>query len=234
MKGSHRWINLGFMNLQPGEFVKYTLILAAIKYFENFLHYTNREKGLFSLYLLVPLFLFVVQPDFGTFVISSTIICFIAYLSHFPRKLFYSGICIGFFSGLALLVAAPYRMKRILVFLDPWKDPKNAGFQIIQSFLAFAHGSFTGQGLGNSNEKLFYLPEAYNDFIFSVVGEELGFLGVCFGVSLFIALVFIGFRIALNLKSRLAALIVSSIIFTIGFQAFLNMGVVLDYCQRKA
>ena len=82
-------------------------------------------------------------------------------------------------------------MRRVLTFLDPWKDPRGSGFQVIQSFLAFANGSFFGQGLGNSNEKLFYLPEAYNDFIFSVVGEELGFIGVIATALMFVSFIFI-------------------------------------------
>jgi cell division protein FtsW len=176
---------------------------------------------------------FLKQPDFGTFAISAMIVTFIAFLSHFPRKLFWSATAFGFVSAVALLFAAPYRVKRILVFLDPWKDPKNAGFQIIQSFLAFANGGITGQGLGNSNEKLFYLPEAYNDFIFSVVGEELGLAGVIVGVVLFLTFIFFGFRIALGLKSRLAGMMASAVVFCIGFQAFLNMGVVLGVLPTK-
>jgi cell division protein FtsW len=124
-------------------------------------------------------------------------------------------------------------MKRLLVFLDPWKDPRGSGFQVIQSFLAFANGSFFGQGLGNSNEKLFYLPEAYNDFIFSVVGEELGFLGVIVTVIMFMSFIFIGFKMAITLKSRVGTILLSATIFAIGFQAFMNMGVVLGVLPTK-
>ncbi len=233
MKGSQRWLNLGFMNLQPGEFVKYSMIFAAIKYFENFQNYDQKKKIVYSLGIFLPLALFLKQPDFGTFAIASMIIAFIAFLSHFPRKLFWSATAIGFVSAVGLLFAAPYRVKRILVFLDPWKDPRNAGFQIIQSFLAFANGGITGQGLGNSNEKLFYLPEAYNDFIFSVVGEEIGFAGVIGFVLLFLVFIFLGFKLALSLKSRLSGMMVCSIVFCVGFQAFLNMGVVLGVLPTK-
>lgn len=233
MKGSQRWLNLGFMNLQPGEFVKISLILVAIRYFENFRAYDNRQKAFYGISLAAPLLIFLIQPDFGTFAIASTLVAFIAFLSHFPRKLFWSATAIGFVSAVGLLFAAPYRVKRIMVFLDPWQDPRNAGFQIIQSFLAFANGAVFGEGLGNSNEKLFYLPEAYNDFIFSVVGEELGFLGVCGVIALFITFIFLGFRMALTLKSRLGALLVAAVTFTIGFQAFLNMGVVLGVLPTK-
>jgi cell division protein FtsW len=233
IKGSQRWLNIGFMNLQPGEFVKYSIIFAAIKFFENFQAYSNKERAINSIGIVLPLLLFLKQPDFGTFAISAMIVTFIAFLSHFPRKLFWTATAIGFVSAVILLFAAPYRVKRVLVFLDPWKDPKNSGFQIIQSFLAFANGGVTGQGLGNSNEKLFYLPEAYNDFIFSVVGEELGLVGVLAFVTLFIAFIYFGFKLALGLKSRLSGLIVCSIVFCIGFQAFLNMGVVLGVLPTK-
>jgi cell division protein FtsW len=233
MKGSKRWLNLGFMNLQPGEFLKYTLMLAAIRYFENFNNYTPKQRALYFAGLVYPLAIFVVQPDFGTFFISAMILGFIAFLSSFPRKYFYGCMVIGFIGAFGILVSAPYRVKRLLAFLDPWKDPRGSGFQVIQSFLAFANGSFFGQGLGNSNEKLFYLPEAYNDFIFSVVGEELGFIGVIATAIMFVSFIFIGFKMAISLKSRVGSIMVSTIIFSIGFQAFLNMGVVLGVLPTK-
>jgi cell division protein FtsW len=233
IKGSRRWLSLGFMNLQPGEFLKYTLMLAAIRYFENFNNYTPKQRAIYLSGLLYPLAIFILQPDFGTFFISSMIIGFIAFLSSFPRKYFYSLMVCGFVGAFAILLAAPYRVSRVLAFLDPWKDPRGSGFQIIQSFLAFANGSFFGQGLGNSNEKLFYLPEAYNDFIFSVVGEELGFVGVLVTALMFVSFIFIGLKMAISLKSRVGSIMVATIIFTIGFQAFLNMGVVLGVLPTK-
>lgn len=233
IKGSRRWLSLGVMNLQPGEFVKYTIILVAIKFFDNFNDYSARERLGYSLLLLYPLSIFTLQPDFGTFFISFTIMAFVAFLSTFPRRYFYSGIALGMVGVVMVLFAAPYRVKRVMVFLNPWKDPRNGGFQIIQSFLAFAHGSVFGQGLGNSSEKLFYLPEAYNDFIFSVVGEELGFVGVCFCVMTFLFLIFNGFRLSLYSRDRLKTLVMSTVIFSIGLQVFLNMGVVLGVLPTK-
>jgi len=233
MKGSKRWLNLGFMNLQPGEFLKYTLMLAAIRYFENFNNYSPKQRVMYIAGLVYPLAIFVLQPDFGTFFIAAMIIGFIAFLSSFPRKYFYATLVMGFIGASGILVSAPYRVKRLLTFLDPWKDPRGSGFQVIQSFLAFANGAFFGQGLGNSNEKLFYLPEAYNDFIFSVVGEELGFIGVITTAIMFVSFIFIGFKMAISLKSRVGSIMVSTIIFAIGFQAFLNMGVVLGVLPTK-
>ena len=233
IKGSKRWLNIGFMHLQPGEFVKYSLMFAAIKYFENFNNYTPKQRVIYLLGLIYPLGVFILQPDFGTFFISALIIGFIAYLSAFPRKYFYSVLILGMIGAFGILISAPYRVKRLLTFLDPWKDPRGAGFQVIQSFLAFANGSFFGQGLGNSNEKLFYLPEAYNDFIFSVIGEELGFLGVLITILMFLSFIFIGFKMAISLKSKVGGIMVSAIIFVIGLQAFMNMGVVLGVLPTK-
>jgi cell division protein FtsW len=233
IKGSKRWLNLGFMHLQPGEFLKYTLMLAAIRYFENFNSYNPKQRATYFASLVYPLAIFILQPDFGTFFVSSMIIGFIAFLSSFPRKYFYSFLISGFVGAAVILISAPYRMRRLTAFMDPWKDPRGSGFQIIQSFLAFANGSFFGQGLGNSNEKLFYLPEAYNDFIFSVVGEELGFIGVLGTAIMFISFIFIGFKMAISLRSRVGSIMLATIIFAIGFQAFLNMGVVLGVLPTK-
>jgi cell division protein FtsW len=233
IKGSKRWLNLGFMHLQPGEFLKYSLMLASIKYFENFNHYSPKQRVIYISGIIYPLAIFILQPDFGTFFISALIIGFIAFLSSFPRKYFYSVLIVGMIGAFGILISAPYRVKRLLTFLDPWKDPRGAGFQVIQSFLAFANGSFFGQGLGNSNEKLFYLPEAYNDFIFSVIGEELGFVGVLITILMFLSFIFLGFKLSVSLKSRVGSIMVSAIIFVIGLQAFMNMGVVLGILPTK-
>ena len=121
----------------------------------------------------------------------------------------------------------------MLTYLDPWKNPQGSGFQIIQSYMAFANGSFLGKGLGNSNEKLFYLPEAHNDFIFSVVGEELGFIGVFIVICLFLAMIYFGFKLVLKLSNRTAIIMGSAIVFVLGIQALLNMGVVLGLLPTK-
>lgn len=233
IKGSERWLSFLGLNVQPGEFVKYTVMLSAVLYFNNFRKYTKNDKLLYSLNMIVPLLFLVLQPDFGTFAITSALIAFICFLSDFPRKYFYSALVLGIAGGAAVLVSASYRVKRLLVFLDPWSDPQNSGFQIIQSFLAFANGHIFGQGIGNSNEKLFYLPEMYNDFIFSVIGEEIGFLGVLFVVLAYAVFIFLGFKLALTVKSKINTQIIAGIIFAIGFQAFLNMAVVLGLLPTK-
>ncbi len=233
IKGSQRWLNIFGFNFQPGEFIKYTACLSAIYFFNKYKEYTPRERYLYSLNFIIPLLVLIIQPDFGTFTITAVLIAFACFLSDFPRKYFYGSMVVGVIGMAGILVSAPYRVKRLLVFLDPWSDPQNSGFQIIQSYLAFANGHILGQGIGNSNEKLFYLPEAYNDFILSVIGEELGFVGVLFIVFLFVVLTFLGFKIAMMAKSNVNKQIIAAMIFSISFQAFLNMGVVLGLLPTK-
>lgn len=232
-KGASRWINLGFMRLQPAEFIKYSTIFVSLYFFENFQNFDRKELIKNCVAILLPLGLLLKQPDFGTFSICFMLIAFVCYMSSFPRKLFYSIIGVGGVLAVAALFLQSYRVQRLLTFLDPWKNPKTSGFQIIQSYLAFANGAFFGQGIGNSNEKLFYLPEAHNDFIFSVLGEELGFVGVLFVVALVGIFIFLGFRIALAIRSRISGIIVSAIIFALGLQWTLNMCVVLGLLPTK-
>ena len=232
-KGSRRWLDLGIIGFQPGELIKYSISFFSVYYFNSFDKLDSRKKIEGVLQLITPLICFLLQPDFGSFIICLVMISFIVFLSDFPRKHFYIGIGLGVSGIILLIFMAPYRVARLMSYLDPWQSPKKAGFQIIQSFLAFANGSFWGKGIGNSDEKLFYLPEAHHDFIFSVIGEELGFIGVLFIIFLFIAFLFFGLKIALNLKSKMPSMVVSAIIFAIAIQALLNMGVVLGLLPTK-
>ncbi len=233
VKGANRWIQLGGYSFQPGEMVKYTVLLSALAYFESFKVYTPKKRIGFGLLTILPLALIIAQPDYGTFMICGMGIFFACYMSSFSRKIFYGLIPIGISLGVGLLLAQPYRVERLKTFLDPWQSPQGSGFQIIQSWMGFANGGLFGKGLGNSYEKLFYLPEAHNDFILSVLGEELGFIGVCFMVVLYLSLIFLGFRLSLQIANRMASLAASSLIFTIGIQSLLNMSVVLGLLPTK-
>lgn len=233
IKGATRWLSLGIFKFQPGELVKYSITLCSLYFFEMFEHLNRNQKIKFGVSLGLPLLLFLLQPDFGSFTICFLSISFVCFLSSFPRKYFYSFLGGGTVIGITLLFTQSYRIMRIMTFLDPWKNPKTTGFQIIQSYLAFANGSWFGQGLGNSNEKLFYLPEAHNDFIFSVIGEELGFFGVMILAILFLFLIYFGLKMAVTIQNRMVMILVASIIFLIGLQATLNMGVVLGLLPTK-
>lgn len=233
VKGARRWLSLGPIGIQPGEFVKYSILLCSYYFFENYTRLPTAERIKYLVSIALPMLLLVLQPDFGTFSICFIVVSFTCFMSSFPRRIFYSSFGVGVIAALGILISAPYRVQRLLTFLDPWKNPKTSGFQIIQSYLAFANGSITGLGLGNSNEKLFYLPEAHNDFIFSVIGEELGLIGVLAVIILFLFFAYAGLKLALQLRTRPGVVIVSSIIFTISIQAFLNMAVVLGLVPTK-
>jgi cell division protein FtsW len=232
-KGANRWIALGGMSIQPGEFAKFSTLILSIYFFENFEKMELKTKLQYLANLGTPLLLLLFQPDFGTFFICSMGIFFACFLSNFPRKVFYGLTAFGAISGVMILLAQPYRVRRLTAFLDPWKNARGSGFQIIQSWIGFANGGFLGKGIGNSLEKLFYLPEAHNDFIFSVIGEEFGFVGVSSLVFLFGAMIYFGFLVASKLRSRDAMIIASGIVFLIGLQATLNMGVVLGLLPTK-
>ncbi|MFW5887661.1 MAG: putative lipid II flippase FtsW [Bacteriovoracia bacterium] len=233
LKGSNRWIQLMGHTLQPGEFAKYSVLLCGLHLFENFFAYPIKQRLLNIFSLIAPMIIIMIQPDFGTFGICIFAIFLSCYLTSFPRKWFFAMVGLGMVLTTSLLFIAPYRVQRVLTYLDPWKDPKNTGFQIIQSYLAFANGSMFGQGIGNSTEKLFYLPEAYNDFIFSVIGEELGFVGVVSVILLFMALIYWGIRLGLQSRFRISALSIIGFVSLIGIQALLNMGVVLGLLPTK-
>jgi cell division protein FtsW len=232
-KGASRWLSFGGMSLQPGEIVKFTVILSAVSFFENWNKMDTKERLKHGGSLFLPLALLIKQPDFGSFSICFVVISFVCFMSSFPRKYFYYSLIAGFTGGVLILFSQAYRVKRMLTYLDPWKNAQGSGFQIIQSYMAFANGSAFGQGLGNSNEKLFYLPEAHNDFIFSVIGEELGFVGVFLIVCLFIAFIYFGFKLILQVGDRVGIILGSAIVFVLGFQALLNMGVVLGLLPTK-
>lgn len=232
-KGASRWLTMGGMSLQPGEIVKFTVILSALSFFENWNKMDSKERMKHGGTLFLPLALLIKQPDFGTFFICFVVISFVCFMSSFPRKYFYYSLIAGGVGGVFVLFSQAYRVKRMLTYLDPWKNPQGSGFQIIQSYMAFANGSAFGQGLGNSNEKLFYLPEAHNDFIFSVIGEELGFIGVFFLICLFVAFIYFGFKLALQVRDRIGVIMASAIVFVLGLQALLNMGVVLGLLPTK-
>ncbi len=237
IKGAHRWISLGQFSFQPGELLKYTIGLASISFFSRFetpwRQLVKKDLGWGLANLLIPLVLVVIQPDFGTFTICLVIMGFVCFLSPFPRAFFWTSGVAAVAVAIPVLLAQPYRVQRLFAYLDPWKNAQGSGFQIIQSYLAFANGSLIGLGLGNSNEKLFYLPEAHNDFIFSVLGEEAGFLGVLIVIALFVALMYLGFRMALQQKDERAVLLASMVIFVLSLQVVLNMGVVLGLLPTK-
>ena len=226
--GARRWIRLLGFGFQPSEFAK----LALVVYLADL---TSRKRYLVKNFLygfMPPLFvigftggLVFLEPDMGTAV-----------------AIFFIGLVMLFVSGArikhllvvasamlpALLLAAvcaPYRFRRIVAFCNPWKDAKGAGFQLIQSFIALGSGGFLGVGLGQSKQKLFYLPESHTDFIFSIIGEELGFIGAASVLGLFALLVWFSMRIAFKLKDLFMSRLVIGMAVMIAFEVIVNIGV---------
>lgn len=234
--GATRWLRIAGIGFQPSEIAKLAVII--------FMAYSLEAKRdvikSFSLGFLpnilmpgIVIVMIMIQPDFGSAVTLSMlvfILCFVAGVS----LLHLGGIVAMVVPALYLVVSNfGYMTQRVMTFLDPWKDPYGAGFQIIQSFLAFGSGGIWGLGLGEGRQKLFYLPEAHTDFIFSVIGEELGLIGVG-GVILLYALFFIsGVRVAMRAKDLFGTYLALGLTLMITLQAMINMSVVMGILPSK-
>ncbi|MBT4620264.1 MAG: putative lipid II flippase FtsW [Nitrospina sp.] len=234
--GARRWLTLGGFSFQPSELAKFTLVLFIAK---SLVKRADKLRDFAYGYLpnLVVLGFFFIpilfQPDFGTAVIICMVTFTMLFVAGLRKKfLFLSVLALIPFIASAVL-SAEYRTRRIIAFLDPWQDPSNAGFQAIQSFYAFGRGGYWGTGLGASHQKLFYLPEAHTDFIFSVIGEELGFLGTTAIVLLFSILIWRGFVTACRAKDPFGTHLATGLTLLIGFQAFINLGVTVGLLPTK-
>ena len=235
--GARRWIQLSFLSFQPVEFAK----LAMCIYLSDYLS-RKRESisaGSITVFaapaiLLFLLFMLVIaQPDLGSCIFLFLLMGILFFLSGI--RLRYILIALGFALVLVvfLIWKAAYRMSRITAFLDPWKDPRGSGFQIIQSFVAFGLGGIKGVGLGQGTQKLFYLPQSHTDFIFSVIGEELGLIGALFVVLLYGAFFFFGNRLAQRCRDPFLRLLAFSLVIFITLQAVINLLVVVGLIPTK-
>ena len=234
--GAVRWLRLPGVTLQPAELVKLTLVL----YLAHSL--TRKKEKVRSLtkgylpYMIVLgvlLFLLLKQPDLG----SAMIVAGVALIMLIVAGVRWLYILPTIFMSLPVLyylvMNSDYRRRRIMAFLDPWTDPYDSGFQIIQSLVAFGKGGITGEGLGIGQQKLFYLPEAHTDFIFSVIGEELGMIGVLVVAALFLLLVLSGIRIALQCQEPFGRNLAFGLSLLIGLGAFVNMAVCMGLLPTK-
>ncbi|MDV6376798.1 putative lipid II flippase FtsW [Sporosarcina sp. GW1-11] len=222
--GSQSWIALGPISLQPAEFVKVALLGKLASGMKKVKRKSWQWQH-FAL-ILLPSALIMLQPDLGSAVIMIVSAFVILFLAGYPLSFFIFLFVSGLASFIGLILAAPYRLDRIKSYIDPWNDPLGTGFQSIQSLFAIAPGGLFGHGLGNSRQKFLYLPEPQNDFIFSIIAEEIGFIGATSIVLLFVLLLASSFGIAIRLTNWNSFLIVSGMISMIIFQTFLNMGVV--------
>lgn len=238
--GAQRWIRLPFFQFQPSEWAKFAAVVFVCRQLASKQEILGRfVPAVLSVFvLLVPVFGFLLlQPDFGSTAVITMVAFLLMFLAGVPMRYLGGVLVSGVGIGAALVLGSSYRRARLMTFLDPWTDPSGKGFQILQSFVGLHSGGVSGVGLGNGKEKLFFLPEAHNDFIFSVVGEELGFIGVSLVVAGFVVLVYRGFQVAWRCRQRsgdlFGMLLGSGITLLLGLQAFLNMAVVLGLIPTK-
>jgi len=234
--GAVRWLNLGVFSFQVSEMVKIAMIL----FLAHFLTLrVNRIREIRE-GLLIPLAitgvlvgLILLQPDFGTTVIITLISLLMIYLAG-GRILHLAGLAALFVPIAAwLLLHKSYRMARLMTFLDPWKDPRHSGFQIIQSLISFGSGGAFGVGIGDGMQKLFYLPEPHTDFILSVIAEESGFVGVGLILFLYIVLIVRGFQISLKAPDLFGNLLAAGLTMLLALEAFVNIAGVMGLIPLK-
>lgn len=228
--GARSWLGVGSFGIQPSEFMK----LAMILFLARFLAERQDRMHSFTQGLLPPLAilgaafgLIMLQPDLGTGAVmigASLLVIFVAG----ARLVHLGGLALIGAAGLVgLIAAAPYRLQRITAFLDPWQDPLGAGYQAIQSLYAIGPGGLVGLGLGMSRQKYNYLPEPQTDFIFSILAEELGFIGGSLLLLLFLILIWRGMRCAITLSDLFGSFLAAGIVGILGVQVLINVGVVI-------
>jgi cell division protein FtsW len=228
--GSRSWFGIGSFGIQPSEAAKLILIIFTSKYLsKNQRNMKNIKKGVIPI-LSITLLIFgliMLQPDFGTGVIIVMSIIGLLFISGVDIKFFLGLGVLGVIGIVVLILIAPYRLERILSFLNPWSDSLGSGFQIIQSLYAIGPGGLFGYGFLNSRQKHFYLPEPQTDFIFSIISEEFGFMGVVIVSTLFLIIIIHGFRISRKSNDLFSKYLAFGITFELAFQALLNLMVVV-------
>src|SRR6058998_586317 len=236
INGTRRWIRLGPVSFQPAELAKLALVL----YLAAFLARAGEAVTEFRRGLVPPLAvagllaaLVLAQPDLGNCLTLITLTFTLLFLAGGRVRHLGLVLALALPPLVVAIWAAPYRLRRIVAFLDPWSDPRGSGFQIIQSWLALGNGGIFGQGIGASRQKLFYLPESHTDFIFAILGEELGFVGAAAIVALFAVLVWRGLRVGLRAPDAFGAYLALGITVLLATQTLVNLGVVTGLLPTK-
>ncbi len=239
VNGSQRWLGYGGISFQPSELAKLFVVLYAADYtVRKAAHMASFRKGFLPMcsVMLLTGTLLLQEPDFGALVVITTIAMGLLFLGGINWRLFAS-LVVSLVIGFILLIwTSPYRMKRVLVFMDPWSDPFGAGYQLSHSLIAFGRGEWFGVGLGASIEKLFYLPGAHTDFLLSVIAEELGFIGVIVTIGAFAWLSWRAISIgnqAARLERYFSALVAQGMGLWIAVQTMINMGVNMGLLPTK-
>jgi len=239
VNGSVRWVSLGGLRIQISEIVKFISVIYMAGYVTRHQEdIQNSTYGLVKPLMLfsVACFLLLLEPDFGSAVVILSIAMGIMYLSGARLWQFLILIAVVSVLGMLLVYFSPYRWARVTGFINPWADAQNTGFQLVQALISFGRGEIFGVGLGSGIQKLFYLPEAHTDFLFSVLAEELGLVGVLVVISLFTLLIWQAFVIALKAEQaeqKFAAFVAYGLGIWFGFQALVNMGVNMGVLPTK-
>lgn len=239
VNGARRWISLGIATFQPSELMKLFVVLYAADYTVRKAAFMDDfKKGFLPMFAVMTFIaaLLLREPDFGALVVVTSIAMTILFLGGLNWRLFAGLAALLAVAFVVLIVSSPYRLQRILGFMDPWSDAYGKGYQLSHSLIAFGRGEWTGVGLGASVEKLFYLPEAHTDFLLAVIAEELGFVGVLAVILLFLFLVHRAFAVgrqAASLERYYAALVAQGIGVWLAVQAFINMGVNMGLLPTK-
>lgn len=228
VSGARRWFRIKMLSFQPSEFAN----LAMIIYIADFI---ARKGNLIKTFLkgfLPPIsllgafaILILIQPDLGTTVALALVVITMLFVAGIRPAYIFSLILSSIPMLYVLIFSVPYRRARIMAFINPWLDPKGSGFQIIQSQIALGSGGIFGVGLGHSKQKLFYLPAAHTDFIFSIIGEELGLLGTIGVIILFIIFIQQGIKIIKNAPDKFGYFLSLGLVLMISFRAIVNIGV---------
>lgn len=229
VNGARRWIGIGPIPFAPAELVKLSVIIFTaygLSRQKDRVRYFSKGVLPYLLVLILAAVLIMFQPDLGT-VVSLAGIIFVMIFAAGVRLSHLGSICLAGLVAVGFaIVLKPYRMQRFLAFLDPWADPQDSGFHIIQGLYAIGSGGLFGLGLGQSKQKFLYLPENHTDFIFAITAEELGFIGASLVIMLFILFIWRGLKIAVTSQDPFASLLATGITAWVGVQAIINIGVV--------
>lgn len=234
--GSARWLRFGGFTVQPSEFARLSMIIylsySIDKKSDNL---SNFYIGFLPHVIVLGIFttLLFLQPDFGSVVILSAITWFMLFVGGVRILHLVPSVLVLLPLAYIYMVSAEYRVKRLMSFWDPWQHPADEGYQIVHSLMAFGTGGIWGAGMGKSYQKLYYLPEPHTDFIFSVIGEELGLLGVLIILVMYALILWRGIKIAKNTDDNFGAFLATGITSAIGIQVCVNMGVTLGILPTK-
>ncbi|MFH1645261.1 MAG: putative lipid II flippase FtsW [Candidatus Omnitrophota bacterium] len=234
--GARRWIGIGHFSFQPSEIAKMAMVFYAADVLARKQSDTDSFFHSFMPLILVlslSVMLILLEPDLGTAVTLAALVIIIAFVAEVRLKYLLFVLLPGLIGSGFLIALKPYRLKRIIAFMNPWSDRHGAGFQIVQSLIAMGSGGMFGVGLGNSKQKLFYLPEAHTDFIYSIICEELGILGSLGLLCLFVFFIWLGFKIAFLARNLFGRLLACGLVSMIALQVIINIGAVTGTIPPK-